>query len=161
MSAMSGARSAGGWAAAGAAAKNRVATAASSLRMIGSSLGECASSHRRRQRHRAGGRCNRNKPLEKWRDAGAPVTTEMSKPRIRKSMIGGREIFVCDGTVDPLMMQRVGALVKSMHYVRTEKSRAGVPGYVAVCDIAQETIAGDPFLRHLRQMVETLLPNEQ
>ncbi len=76
-------------------------------------------------------------------------------------MIGGREIFVCDGTVDPLMMQRVGALVKSMHYVRTEKSRAGVPGYVAVCDIAQETIAGDPFLRHLRQMVETLLPNEQ
>lgn len=85
----------------------------------------------------------------------------MTKPKIRKSMLAGRELFVCDNMIEPLLVQQIGALVRTMHYVRTEKSRAGVPGYVAVCDIAPETIAGDTFLRVLRQTVEMLFPNEQ
>ncbi|HYJ35505.1 MAG TPA: 2OG-Fe(II) oxygenase [Rhizomicrobium sp.] len=83
-----------------------------------------------------------------------------TKPKIRKSMIAGRELFVCDGMVEPLMQQHIGSLVKRLHYVRSEKSRAGVPGLVAVCDIAPETIPNDNFLRGLRQTVERLLPNE-
>jgi len=83
------------------------------------------------------------------------------KPKIRKSMISGRELFVCDGVIDPLVQQRIGALVRTMHYVRSEKSRAGVPGLVAVCDIRFETIASDTFLRSLRQTVESLFPGEQ
>lgn len=85
----------------------------------------------------------------------------MTKPKIRKSMISGRELFLCDGVVDPLMVQQIGALVKGMHYLRTEKSRADVPGGVAVCDIALETVPSDPFLRGLRQVVESLFPGEQ
>lgn len=84
-----------------------------------------------------------------------------TKPIIRKSIISGRELFVCDGMVDPILQQQVGALVKNLHYVRTEKSRAGVPGYVAICDIVKERISSDAFLRGLRQIVESLLPNEQ
>jgi Rps23 Pro-64 3,4-dihydroxylase Tpa1-like proline 4-hydroxylase len=84
-----------------------------------------------------------------------------TKPIIRKSIISGRELFVCDGMVDPILQQQVGALVKNLHYVRTEKSRAGVPGYVAICDIVKETIPSDAFLRGLRQIVEGLFPNEQ
>src|SRR4051812_21735316 len=83
------------------------------------------------------------------------------KPRIRKSIISGRELFLCDGLVEPVMQQQIAALVKTMHYVRAEKSRPGVPGLVAVCDIAPETVATDPFLRGLRQTVERLFPNEQ
>jgi hypothetical protein len=83
-----------------------------------------------------------------------------TKPKIRKSMISGRELFICDGMVEPLMQQRIGASVKTMHYVRSEKSRAGVPGLVAVSNIAPETIATDSFLRGLRQTVETLFPDE-
>jgi hypothetical protein len=84
-----------------------------------------------------------------------------TKPKIRKSIISGRELFVCDGLVEPLMQQQVGALVRTLHYVRTEKSRAGVPGLVAVCDIVPERIATDSFLRGLRQTVERLFPDEQ
>jgi len=55
----------------------------------------------------------------------------MIKPKIRKSVISGRELVVCDNMIERAMMERVGNLVRTMHYVRTEKSRAGVPGYVA------------------------------
>jgi len=84
-----------------------------------------------------------------------------TEPKIRKSMISGRELFICDGIVDPSMQQQIGTLVRPLHYVRTEKSRPGVPGLVAVCDIARETIPNDTFLRGLRQTVEQLFPDEQ
>ena len=85
----------------------------------------------------------------------------MTKPKIRKSMISGRELFVCDDMVEPVTRHRIGTLVRTLHYQRSEKSRADVPGLVAVCDIAPETIAADAFLRNLRQTVEMLFPNEQ
>jgi hypothetical protein len=84
-----------------------------------------------------------------------------TKPKIRKSIVSGRELFICDGMVEPAMLQQINSLVRTLHYVRTEKSRLGVPGLVAVCDFAPETIATDPFLRGLRQTVERLFPNEQ
>ena len=59
------------------------------------------------------------------------------------------------------MVQQVGALVRTMHYVRSEKSRDGVPGLVAVCNFTPETIATDTFLRVLRQTVEMLFPDEK
>jgi hypothetical protein len=83
------------------------------------------------------------------------------EPRIRKSVISGREIFVCDNVFDPMMVKQVGALVRTLHYVRKEKSRPGVPGLAAVSDIPAERIAIDPFLRQLRQIVERVLPDEQ
>ena len=84
-----------------------------------------------------------------------------TEPKIRKSMISGRELFVCDGMVKPAMQQQISTLVRTMHFVRTEKSRLGVPGLVAVCNIAPETLATDTFLRGLRQTVERLFPDEQ
>jgi len=83
------------------------------------------------------------------------------KPRVRKSVISGRELFLCDGMIEPVVIQQIGTRVKTMHYVRSEKSRADVPGLVAACDIALETIPNDTFLRGLRQIVERLFPNEQ
>ena len=84
-----------------------------------------------------------------------------AEPKIRKSLISGRELFVCDNMVEPAMMNQVGALVRALHYVRKEKSRPGVPGLAAVADIPAERIAVDPFLRALRQTVERLFPAER
>jgi hypothetical protein len=84
-----------------------------------------------------------------------------SEPKIRKSVISGRELFVCDDIVDAAMVQAIGSLVRTLHYIRKEKSRPGVPGLAAVSDIPMEKIAVDPFLRGLRQTVERLFPNEQ
>ena len=85
----------------------------------------------------------------------------MSEPKIRKSIISGRELFVCDGLVEPVVQQQVNALARTLHYVRSEKSRHGVPGLVAVCDFKPEIIATDNFLRGLRQTVENLFPEEK
>jgi len=95
------------------------------------------------------------------RDAQLPPIADMTQPKVRKSILSGRELFICDNMVEPSMVQQIGALVKTLHYVRSEKSRVGVPGLVAVCDIALETIPNDTFLRGLRQTVEMLFPNEQ
>lgn len=84
-----------------------------------------------------------------------------SEPKIRKSVISGRELFVCDDMVDAAMVQTIGVLVRTLHYIRKEKSRPGVPGLAAVSDIAMDRIAADPFLRGLKQTVERLFPAEQ
>jgi SM-20-related protein len=93
--------------------------------------------------------------------AGVHSREDMTEPKIRKSLISGRELFVCDHMVDPMMMQQVGKLVRTLPYVRKEKSRPGVPGLAAVSDIAAERIGSDPFLRGLRQTVERLFPDER
>lgn len=82
-------------------------------------------------------------------------------PKIRKSLIAGREIFVCDNIIDDMMVNQVGKLVRTLHYVRKEKSRPGVPGLAAVSDIPAEKIAVDAFLRSLRQAVERFFPDER
>jgi hypothetical protein len=96
-------------------------------------------------------------------DAQVAARTDMTdtKPIVRKSIISGREVFVCDDMVEPLVQQQIYALVRTMHYVRSEKSRHGVPGLVAVCDIVPDAIASDAFLVGLRRTVEKLFPNEQ
>jgi hypothetical protein len=75
-------------------------------------------------------------------------------------MISGRELFVCDQWIDPAMVEKVGALVRTLHYLRKEKSRPGVPGLAAVADIPMERIPADPFLLALRQGVQRLFPGE-
>jgi SM-20-related protein len=84
-----------------------------------------------------------------------------TEPKIRKSLISGRELFVCDNIIDQMMVKQVGALVRTLRYVRKEKSRPGVPGLAAVSDIPAEKIAVDPFLCSLRQTVERLFPDER
>ena len=84
-----------------------------------------------------------------------------TEPKIRRSSISGRELFVCDNLIDEMMVRQVGTLVKTLHYVRKEKSRPGVPGLAAVSDILPEKIVIDPFLRSLRQTVERLFPSER
>jgi len=84
-----------------------------------------------------------------------------TEPKIRKSLVSGRELFVCDNLIEPKMVHQVGNLVRILHYVRKEKSRPGVPGVAAVSDIPAEKLAMDPFLLGLRQIVERLFPDEQ
>lgn len=84
-----------------------------------------------------------------------------TEPKIRKSLISGRELFVLDNVIDEMMVNRVCALVKALHYIRKEKSRPGVPGLASVSDIPEDRISGDPFLCSLKQAVERLFPTER
>jgi SM-20-related protein len=85
----------------------------------------------------------------------------MTEAKIRKAVISGREIFICDDIIDPAMVQQIGAGLRSLPYIRKEKSRPGVPGLAAVSDIPQEKITVDPFLRSVRLLVEKAFPHEQ
>lgn len=85
----------------------------------------------------------------------------MTEPKIRKAVISGREIFICDDVIDLAMVQQIGTTVRGMHYIRKEKSRLDVPGLAAVSDIPAETIATEPFLRSVRRIVEQAFPGEQ
>jgi Rps23 Pro-64 3,4-dihydroxylase Tpa1-like proline 4-hydroxylase len=84
-----------------------------------------------------------------------------TEPKVRKSSISGRELFVLDNMVEEAMVNHIGALAKTLHYVRKEKSRPGVPGLAAVYDIPNERIAADSFLCSLKQTVERLFPAER
>ena len=85
----------------------------------------------------------------------------MTEPRIRKAVISGREIFICDDMIDPLMVKQIGDGVRALPYVRKEKSRPDVPGLAAVSDIPPEKVTVDPFLRNLRHLVEKAFPHER
>jgi hypothetical protein len=85
----------------------------------------------------------------------------MTEPKIRKVVVSGREIFICDDIIDPMMVKQIGAGVGSLPYVRKEKSRPDVPGLAAVSDIPPEKITVDPFLHSVRRLVEKAFPHEQ
>ena len=85
----------------------------------------------------------------------------MTEPKIRKALISGREIFICDDIIDPAMVKQIGTGLRSLPYVRKEKSRPDVPGLAAVADIPQEKVAVDPFLRNLRLLAEKAFPDER
>ena len=84
-----------------------------------------------------------------------------TEPRIRKSLVSGREIFICDNVIDPVAVTQIATVVRSVRYVRKEKSRLDVPGLAAVYDIPPEQVLTDPFLRGLRLIVEQMFPGEQ
>jgi len=86
---------------------------------------------------------------------------QMPEPKIRKSLISGRELFVFDNIIDEMMVNQVATLVRTLPYMRKEKSRPGVPGLVPISEIPQERIATDPFLCSLRQAVERIFPMER
>ena len=79
---------------------------------------------------------------------------------IKRALISGREAFVCDGMIDPVLVARMGTVVKTLHYVRKEKSRPGVPGLAAVAEIPAALLASDAFLARLRQIAGELFPGE-
>ncbi len=85
----------------------------------------------------------------------------MSEAKIRKALISGREIFICDDVIDSQVVKQIGAEMGALPYVRSEKSRADVPGLVAVSDIALEKIPANPFLRSLKRLVEQAFPQER
>src|SRR5436190_1971037 len=91
-------------------------------------------------------RCHSTKPLKHYGSNLCASEIQMPEPKIRKLMISGRELFILDNVIDEMMVDQVAALVRTLHYLRKEKSRPGVPGLAPVADIPQERIPIDPFL---------------
>jgi SM-20-related protein len=83
-----------------------------------------------------------------------------AEPNARRFLISGRELFLCDGFIDPALVARIAGAVKSLHYQRKEKSRPDVPASAASADIADAVLGVDPFFLRLRQVAEQMFPGE-
>ena len=88
-------------------------------------------------------------------------SAKMTGKDIHRKLISGRELFVCDGMVESIVVEQIGTLVKTLNYRRKEKSRPGVPGLAAVSDIATAQIPNNKFLQHLKHIAQELFPGEQ
>ena len=51
-----------------------------------------------------------------------------TKTKVVRMVISGRDLFICDNFIDPAMVTAIGTDLKTMPFMRKEKSRAGVPG---------------------------------
>src|SRR5882757_3253954 len=85
------------------------------------------------------------------------ATTEKTVGRI---VISGRELFICDNFVDPAVVTEIGSGLRSLPFVRKEKSRPDVPGMVASADIDAALLTRDPLFLRLRSIAEKMFPGE-
>lgn len=84
-----------------------------------------------------------------------------AEPRIGRTLIDGRELFICDNMIDADMVARIGGIVKTLHYARMERSRVDVPVTAASADISAQALAGEPFFARLREITAQLFPGER
>jgi len=63
------------------------------------------------------------------------IALESREPKVRRFIVSGRELFICDGFVDPAFVTKIESIVKSLRYQRKEKKprrhafRGSVGGY--------------------------------
>ena len=83
-----------------------------------------------------------------------------TKTKVVRLAISGRDLFICDNLIDPAMVTAIGTDLKTMPFMRKEKSRAGVPGLASSADINSALLPTDPFFLRLRAIAEKLFPGE-
>jgi hypothetical protein len=91
---------------------------------------------------------------------GQETGMETTKTRVGRLVISGRELFICDNCVDPAMVTAIGSNLKTMHFLRKEKSHLGVPGLASSADIDTAVLPTDPFFLRLRAIAEEMFPGE-
>ena len=80
--------------------------------------------------------------------------------KVRKVQISGRDLFLCDGLIDPAQATQLGIAVKGLHYKRSEKSRPDVPALASAADIEPAIVIADPFFQRLKAIAEKMFPGE-
>ena len=83
-----------------------------------------------------------------------------TKTRVGRLVISGRDLFICDNFIDPAMVTAIGIDLKTMPFVRKEKSRPDVPGLASSADINAALLPKDPFFLRLRAIAEKMFPGE-
>jgi hypothetical protein len=96
--------------------------------------------------------------LMSGRHLGAPPPSP--EPKASRLLISGREIFICDGFIDPVLAVKIESVVQTLRYERKEMSRLDVPPSADSADIPDEVVGTDPFFLRLRQVAEWMFPGE-
>jgi len=84
----------------------------------------------------------------------------LQSPSVKKALVSGREIFICDHFVDPDMAVQIGHLLKSLTYRRSEKSRPDTHVSGAAAEISGDLLVSTPFFSLMRRVGEDMFPKE-
>jgi SM-20-related protein len=82
-------------------------------------------------------------------------------PIVVKRTISGRDIYICDNFVEDAVALRVGRLLPTLDYQRTERSRADLPVSGAAAEITDDIARAEPFFEDMRRWGEDMFPSEQ
>ena len=66
--------------------------------------------------------------------------------QVKRLMVEGREIFICDSFADADTAVRVGLLLKTLTYTRTERSRDDTPVSGTAAPITDDLLASEPYV---------------
>jgi len=84
-----------------------------------------------------------------------------AEPRIGRTLVAGRELFICDNMIDAQMVTRIATIARTLNYLRTERSRADTPVTAGSADISAQALASEPFFQRLRDIAAQMFPHER
>jgi SM-20-related protein len=85
------------------------------------------------------------------------MTPNPAEPKVGRALISGRELFICDNFIEPVMVAKIGQIVKTLNYQRKEKSRPDVPILAASADVADALLSTDAFFLRLKAIAEDMI----
>ena len=82
-------------------------------------------------------------------------------PQVTRKLVSGREVFICDHFVSDETALRVGRLLKTLPYRRSEKSRPDLPVSGFAAEISKDLQSTEQFFGEMRRLGEDMFPKEQ
>jgi Rps23 Pro-64 3,4-dihydroxylase Tpa1-like proline 4-hydroxylase len=82
-------------------------------------------------------------------------------PLVTKKLVSGREIFICDHFVSDETALRVGHLLKTLSYRRSERSRPDLPASAFAAEISPQLQSSEVFFAEMRRLGEDMFPQER
>ncbi len=83
-----------------------------------------------------------------------------SDRRISRTLVNGRELFICDELIAPAAVLAVEAAVKALHFSRAETSLLGMAPTASSAEIPATPLMAE-FCARLQEVAEELLPGER
>jgi hypothetical protein len=87
--------------------------------------------------------------------------TPSPSPAVKKVLISGREVFICDNFIPGETAQQIGRLLKTLTYRRSEMSRPDTPISGAAAEISGSPLADLPFFAEMQRLGEDMFPAER
>jgi hypothetical protein len=79
--------------------------------------------------------------------------------KVKRFLVSGRELFICDGFIAPAKVLAVGACVKSLNFARREASLLGMAPTASSAEIPATPLM-DELIAQLQGAAEELFPGE-
>ena len=83
-----------------------------------------------------------------------------AEKKVQRMLVSGREVFVCDNFIDPAMVMAVGEYVKTLPYVRSEASLAGMAPTASSAEVPGTPLMAD-FIGRLGRIAEEMFAGER